>query len=180
MAPFNFFGNVQYDGAGMIEDFGFVVSSGISLDKSKSTVYWVRGVGEPNDFSSKRVRVLSRMFSISGLGHEIMLDTESVLSKLKIPEAPQIWWGEITDEIGEWKILRLVWSCLNTMKKVGFFIRDWVGFSHHQIKSGWGLVMESEPRMVVDQGRRLALSIQASIQRLALFHYYDKGEICPL
>ena len=98
------FGNVQFDGAGMIEDFGFVVSSGISLDKSKSTVYWVRGVGEPNDFSLQASEspfpdvLYFRAWARNNAGYGI-----GPVKKLKIPEAPQIWWGEITDEIGEWK-----------------------------------------------------------------------------
>jgi putative intracellular protease/amidase len=121
------FGNVQYNGAGIIEDFGFVVSSGISLDKSKSTVYWVQGVGEPNDFSLQAsespfpevlyFRAWARNAAGYGLGP---------VKKLKIPEAPQIWWGEITDQIGEWK--SSVWF--------GAFIYYEKGWLFHS-KLGW-------------------------------------------
>ena len=53
-------------------------------------------------FLSKRVKVHFRMFT-SVLGHEIMLDTESVLSKkLKYPKLLKSG-GETKDEIGEWK-----------------------------------------------------------------------------
>ena len=82
------FGNVQYDGAGMIEDFGFAVSSGISLDR-QINCFWVRGMGEPMTFLSDGEIDFEVLYFRAG--HEMRLDMESVLSKLKIPEAPQIW-----------------------------------------------------------------------------------------
>ena len=44
-------GGVIEDGQGEITDFGFVISSSISLDRTKSTVYWVRGVGKPRNLN---------------------------------------------------------------------------------------------------------------------------------
>ena len=44
-------GQVSTDGNGKIEDFGFVISSGVSLDSSKSKVYWVRATGTASLFT---------------------------------------------------------------------------------------------------------------------------------
>ena len=46
-------GRVLSDGQGQITDFGFVISSGVSMDPQKSKVYWVRGVGDPSTFKLK-------------------------------------------------------------------------------------------------------------------------------
>ena len=47
------YGDVYFDGGRSIDDFGFVLSSSISLDKSKSKVFWVRAVGKPEEFTLK-------------------------------------------------------------------------------------------------------------------------------
>ena len=46
----NLSGSVLRNGQGKVNDFGFVLSSGISLDAEESTIYWVRGLGEPKEF----------------------------------------------------------------------------------------------------------------------------------
>ncbi|MEK9773774.1 MAG: immunoglobulin-like domain-containing protein, partial [Opitutae bacterium] len=97
-------GEVLFNGDGQIKDFGFVLSSGLSLNRSKSTVYWVRGVGEPNQFSLKVTaspfpRVMYfRSWARNAAGYGI-----GPVKKVIIPEAPQLWWGEITEEVGGWK-----------------------------------------------------------------------------
>ena len=97
-------GNVQFDGDGIIEDFGFVISSGISIDRSKSTVYWVRAVGNPEKFRLKVTEspypdvMYFRAWAKNAAGYGI-----GPVKKVKIPEPPKFWWGEITEEVGGWK-----------------------------------------------------------------------------
>ena len=97
-------GNVQFDGNGDISDFGFVISSRITLDQSKSTVYWVRGIGNPSKFSLKVTEspfpdvIYFRAWAKNAAGYGI-----GPVKKILIPEPTQSWWGEITEEIGGWK-----------------------------------------------------------------------------
>ena len=44
-------GLVDFDGDGEILDFGFVLSSRITLDPEKSEVYWIRGTGSATEFT---------------------------------------------------------------------------------------------------------------------------------
>ena len=121
------FGKVNYTGNGLIEDFGFVVSSGISLDKSRSTVYWVRGVGEPSSFTLQSNQspfpntLYYRAWAKNAAGYGI-----GPVKKIIIPEAPQTWWGEISEEHGEWK----------TSTWFGHFIYYEKGWLYHA-KLGW-------------------------------------------
>ena len=46
-------GNVLSNGLGKIDDFGFVISSSPSLNRSESTVYWVRGGETQIDLPSR-------------------------------------------------------------------------------------------------------------------------------
>ena len=98
------FGDVQYSGEGIIDDFGFVISSRITLDQSKSTVYWVRGIGNPSKFSLKVTEspfpdvMYFRAWAKNAAGYGI-----GPVKKILIPEPAKSWWGEITEEVGGWK-----------------------------------------------------------------------------
>ena len=97
-------GNVLSNGLGKIDDFGFVISSSPSLNRSESTVYWVRGVGDPNRFTLKVTEspflnaMYFRSWARNSAGYGI-----GQVKKVIIPEPPQFWWGDITEEPGGWK-----------------------------------------------------------------------------
>ena len=97
-------GGVIEDGQGEITDFGFVISSGISLDQTKSTVYWVRGVGEPEGFkltvteSPFEQVMYFRAWAKNVAGYGI-----GPVKKVVIPEAPKPWWGTVEEMAGGWK-----------------------------------------------------------------------------
>jgi hypothetical protein len=95
----NLSGNVTFNGNGKVEDFGFVVSSGTSLDESKSTVFWVRGVGTPSSFRLKVNEspfsdvMYFRSWARNAAGYGL-----SSVRKVEIPEPSPIWWGQVTEE----------------------------------------------------------------------------------
>ena len=97
-------GKVNFDGIGTIQDFGFVISSQISLDTSQSRVYWVRGVGDRNDF---RLRVTKspfpkvmyiRAWARNSAGYGI-----GTVRKVHIDTIDPEWWGDIVEQPGGWK-----------------------------------------------------------------------------
>jgi len=87
-----------------VQDFGFVLSSTISLDKSKSDVIWVRAVGSQEKFTLKVIQspfpdiMYFRSWAKNASGYGI-----GQVKKVKIPEAPKQWWGNIKEETGDWK-----------------------------------------------------------------------------
>jgi hypothetical protein len=97
-------GSVLEDGYGQITDFGFVISSGISIDREKSTVYWIRGEGLPKEFKLNvsqspfekvmYFRAWAKNLDGYGIGP---------VKKVSIPEAPQLWWGDVIERPGGWK-----------------------------------------------------------------------------
>jgi hypothetical protein len=97
-------GDVYFDGGGSVDDFGFVLSSTISLDKSKSKVIWVRAVGKPEEFTLKVTQspfpnvMYYRAWARNSAGYGI-----GQVKKVRIPEAPKPWWGNAIEETGGWK-----------------------------------------------------------------------------
>ena len=97
-------GGVMENGKGKITDFGFVVSSRISIDPQKSKVYWVRGVGEPSQFKLKVTKspfekvLYFRAWAKNIAGYGI-----GPVKKVVIPEAPQYWWGKTEQGPGGWQ-----------------------------------------------------------------------------
>jgi hypothetical protein len=110
-----------------VEDFGFVLSSTISLDKSKSTVIWVRAVGKPEEFTLKVTQspfpnvMYYRAWARNSAGYGI-----GQVKKVRIPEAPKPWWGNVVEETGGWK----------TSDWFGTFIYYEKGWLYH-IQLGW-------------------------------------------
>jgi hypothetical protein len=98
------YGDVYLDGGGNVEDFGFVLSSTISLDKSKSKVIWVRAVGKPEVFTLNVTQspfpdvMYFRAWARNSAGYGI-----GQVKKVRIPEAPKPWWGNVIEETGGWK-----------------------------------------------------------------------------
>ena len=96
-------GGIKESGGAEISDFGFVISSGISIDRRKSTVYWVRGTGEPKEFKltvnkSPFPKILYfRTWARNAAGYGI-----GPARKVVIPEAPKPWWGEVAEGAGGW------------------------------------------------------------------------------
>ena len=84
------FGSVQFDGKGTVNDFGFVISSQISLDRSKSKVYWVRGIGDPSKFFLTVTEVLLGSYVFSSLGKNEAGYGIGPVKKIKIPEPPAL------------------------------------------------------------------------------------------
>ena len=123
----NLSGNVTFNGNGKVEDFGFVVSSGTSLDESKSTVYWVRGIGTYDSFRLKVNEIpfqdvmYFRSWARNAAGYGL-----SSVRKVNIPEPSPIWWGEVTEELGGWK----------TSDWFGTFIYYEKGWLYHS-QLGW-------------------------------------------
>ena len=97
-------GSVLENGQGKITDFGFVLSSGISLDKEKSTVYWIRGEGIPKGFKLNGTEspfekvMYFRAWAKNVAGYGI-----GPVKKISIPEAPQLWWGNTKGQSGGWQ-----------------------------------------------------------------------------
>jgi hypothetical protein len=97
-------GGILEDGKGKITDFGFVLSSGISIDPKKSKVLWIRGVGGPESFKLKLtqspyqpvlyIRAWAKNIAGYGIGP---------VRKVRIPEAPKPWWGDVLERPGGWK-----------------------------------------------------------------------------
>ena len=96
-------GSVLADGKGRVDDFGFVISSGISIDPQKSKVYWVRGVGDISAFKLKVTQspfepiMYFRAWAKNTAGYGI-----GPVKKVRIPEAPKPWWGEVAEGAGGW------------------------------------------------------------------------------
>ena len=97
-------GSVLADGKGRVDDFGFVISSGISIDPKKSKVYWVRGVGDISAFKLKVTQspfepiMYFRAWAKNTAGYGI-----GPVKKVRIPEAPKPWWGDVQERSGGWK-----------------------------------------------------------------------------
>ena len=97
-------GSVLADGKGRVDDFGFVISSGISIDPQKSKVYWVRGVGDISAFKLKVTQspfepiMYFRAWAKNTAGYGI-----GPVKKVRIPEAPKPWWGDVQERSGGWK-----------------------------------------------------------------------------
>ena len=97
-------GSVLSDGQGQVSDFGFIISSGISLDRKKSTVYWVRAVGEPTAFNLKvnespfEHALYFRAWAKNVAGYGI-----GPVKKVIIPEAAKLWWADVDELEGGWK-----------------------------------------------------------------------------
>ena len=117
-------GGIKANGGAEISDFGFVLSSSVSLDRDKSTVYWVRGVGKAKDFKltvtespfpgTLYFRTWARNVAGYGIGP---------VKKVIIPEAPQPWWGEVEEAAGGW----LTSSWFGTFK---YYENGWLYHSH--------------------------------------------------
>jgi len=120
-------GGIVEDGNGKITDFGFVLSSGISLDRKKSNVLWIKGGGEPEGFILKLtqspyqpllyIRAWAKNIAGYGIGP---------VRKVRIPEAPKSWWGEVQERPGGWK----------TSDWFGNFINYERGWLYHA-RLGW-------------------------------------------
>jgi hypothetical protein len=95
---------VLSDGQGQVTDFGFVLSSGISIDPKKSKVLWIRGVGEPEGFKlnvskSPFEKVLYfRAWAKNIAGYGI-----GPVKKVIIPEGSKPWWGDVDELEGGWQ-----------------------------------------------------------------------------
>ncbi len=97
-------GDVLFDGDGKILDFGFVLSSRITLDSSISEVYWVRGLGSASGFAlDVNEHPFTNIFYYRAWAKNAAGYGISSVKKFIIPEDPQAWWGEITDHEAEWK-----------------------------------------------------------------------------
>ena len=122
-----FSGRVEDNGQGEISDFGFVISSGISMDAKRSKVYWIRGVGTPDEFTLRVENapfekvLYFRAWAKNAAGYGI-----GPVRKMRIPEPPQQWWGEVTEEAGDWK----------TSSWFGSFISYGDGWLFHE-SLGW-------------------------------------------
>jgi len=120
-------GSVLADGRGRVDDFGFVISSGISIDPQKSKVYWVRGVGDPSTFKLKVTQspfepiMYFRAWAKNTAGYGI-----GPVKKVRIPEAPKPWWGDVQERSGGWK----------TSAWFGNFISYEKGWLYHA-RLGW-------------------------------------------
>ena len=97
-------GSVFADGRGEITDFGFVLSSGISIDPKKSNVLWIRGVGGPESFkliltqSPFQPILYFRAWAKNVAGYGI-----GPVKKVIIPEAAKLWWGDVDELEGGWQ-----------------------------------------------------------------------------
>jgi hypothetical protein len=97
-------GGILEDGNGKITDFGFVLSSSISIDPKRSKVLWIRGVGEPEQFKLKLTQspyqpiLYFRAWAKNIAGYGI-----GPVRKVRIPEAPKPWWGKVAERAGGWK-----------------------------------------------------------------------------
>ena len=97
-------GSVFADGNGKITDFGFVISSGISIDPKRSKVLWIRAVGEPESFKLKLTQSpYQTLLYIRAWAKNIAGYGIGPVRKVRIPEAPKHWWGEVQERTGGWK-----------------------------------------------------------------------------
>ena len=118
-------GKVSFNGYGDVEDFGFILSSTISLDGNN--VHWIRGQGSPDDFelrfeeSPYTPTLYFRAWAKNPAGYGI-----GPVKKLKIPEPNQSWWGEVIAMPGGW--LESPWF--------GLFIYYEQGWLYHS-QLGW-------------------------------------------
>ena len=120
-------GRVLSDGQGQITDFGFVISSGISMDPQKSKVYWVRGVGEPSTFKLKVTKSpFEQMMYFRAWAKNVSGYGIGAVRKVTIPELPKLWWGEVEEGEGGWK----------TSNWFGSFIYNEKGWLYHA-HLGW-------------------------------------------
>ena len=134
-------GTVRENGKGTIIDFGFVISSRISIDPQKSTVYWVRGVGEPEGFkltvteSPFEQVMYFRAWARNVAGYGI-----GPVKKVVIPEAPKPWWGTVEEMAGGWQTSDW-FGTLGIMSRDGFTMHGWAGCTLRlrvKIVSGYG------------------------------------------
>ena len=94
-------GGVLTNGEASISDFGFVLTPKISVDDDS---LWIRGVGKPRDFSLlvdklpfepvMYFRAWAKNIGGYGIGP---------VKKVRMEEAPLIWWGEVDERPGNWK-----------------------------------------------------------------------------
>jgi hypothetical protein len=120
-------GRVVTDGQGKIIDFGFVISSGISMDPQKSKVYWVRGVGDPSTFKLKVTKSpFEKMMYFRAWAKNVAGYGIGPVRKVTIPEVPKPWWGVFEEREGGWK----------TSNWFGSFIYNESGWLYHA-HLGW-------------------------------------------
>ncbi|MDG1173156.1 MAG: DUF5011 domain-containing protein, partial [Opitutales bacterium] len=95
-------GMVNFSGNGKIEDFGFILSSSISMNGEQ--VDWIRGKGTPNAFALRFANspysptLYFRSWAKNAAGYGI-----GPVKKLTIPEPEKTWWGETVSMPGGWK-----------------------------------------------------------------------------
>jgi hypothetical protein len=93
---------VNFSGNGKIEDFGFILSSSISMNGEQ--VHWIRGKGTPNAFELRFANspysptLYFRSWAKNVAGYGI-----GPVKKLTIPEPEKTWWGETVSMPGGWK-----------------------------------------------------------------------------
>ena len=120
-------GGILEDGKGKITDFGFVISSGISIDPNRSKVLWIRAVGEPKQFKLKLTQSpYQPIFYFRAWAKNIAGYGIGPVRKVRIPEAPKPWWGEVQERPGGWK----------TSDWFGNFISYEKGWLYHA-RLGW-------------------------------------------
>jgi hypothetical protein len=96
-------GLVDFDGDGKILDFGFVLSSRITLDPEKSEVYWIRATGSSSEFSlSVDTHPFSDSYYFRAWARNAGGYGISSVKKIIVEEEPQLWWGNITEHDGGW------------------------------------------------------------------------------
>ena len=110
-----------------IEDFGIVISSGISLESSEPNVAWIRGIGQAGgfylDFESSPYpdRLYFRAWAKNAAGYAL-----GPVKKVIVPQRQKLWWGKTRDLAGGWK--QSEWF--------GLFNQDESGWLYHQ-EIGW-------------------------------------------
>jgi len=116
---------VNFDGAGKIEDFGFILSSSLSTNSEES--YWIRGQGNPDGFELRfnespfTPTLYFRSWAKNPAGYGM-----GPVKKLRIPETAPIWWGETVSMPGGW--MQSSWF--------GLFIYYEQGWLYHS-QMGW-------------------------------------------
>ena len=84
----------------------------------------MRGIGDPSKFfltvteSPFPEVIYFRVLGKNEAGYGI-----GPVKKIKIPEPPQLWWGEIQENMGGWKSF-IGLATLYTMKRVGSFMHN--------------------------------------------------------
>jgi hypothetical protein len=110
-------GSVQSTGNGKIEDFGMILSS--SVNQSLSDGHWIRGEGEPVNFSLKVTNspisgiLYYRAWAKNAAGYGT-----GAVKKVIVPEPSRAWWGRSQELPGGWRS------------------SDWFGI-FRQDRSGW-------------------------------------------